>query len=176
MSFIGVVKEEEAGAELRTLYERIRAAYGFVPNFFTAQGRRPEFIRTQDALAGAVLGDGALPRHVKEQLAVVVSGLNTSSYCVALHMENLRTMGIDRPLGRKLATDYAAAPVEPNVLALFRFAEKLTRKPADIEAADYDALRQAGWSDEQVLEAVATIGVMNFFNRVSIGLGLMADF
>ena len=176
MSFVSQVSEEQASLELKPLYEHIRASWNFIPNYWLAQGRRPDVLRAQMALGAAISKDGALPRQLKEQISVVVSGINTSSYCVALHMELLRNLGIEKPIGRKLATDYEHAPAAPNVISLFRFADKLTRKPGDIVREDIEELKRAGWNEEQIYETVLTISLMNFFNRVSLGLGLMADF
>lgn len=175
MPFVSQIAEDEAGPELRPLYQQIRDAFGFIPNYFLAQGRAPNLIAAQMALNSAVTEDGALPRPVKEQIGLVVSGANTSSYCVALHMELLRTLGIEKPLGRKLATDFANAPVEAKVKLLYQFADKLTRRPADIEASDAAAVREA-WGEAALFETVLACALFNFYNRVSIGLGLMPDF
>ena len=176
MSFVSEIPEEQAGPELKPLYQDIRTGSNFIPNYWLAQGRRPDAIRAQMDLGTAISKDGALPRQVKEQINLVVSGINTSSYCVALHMELLRNLGIEKPIGRKLATDYEHAPVTPGVFALFRFADKLTRKPGDIVREDIEELKRAGWNEEQIYEAVLTVALLNFYNRVSLGLGLMADF
>jgi uncharacterized peroxidase-related enzyme len=176
MAWVPEIPEEQASPELRRLYEMIRPDFGFVPPFYKAQGLVPRAIEGQLPIFPAILGDGALPQKIKEQIAIVVSGLNTSSYCVALHLDLLRKFGIEKPIGRKLAVDYPHAPVDPNVQALFRFADKLTKSPGDIEQSDVDALRTAGWNDQQIIETVLTAALFNFANRVSIGLGLMADF
>jgi alkylhydroperoxidase family enzyme len=57
-----------------------------------------------------------------------------------------------------------------------RFADKLTRHPEDIEEADIETLKSAGWNDAAVRETVLTIAYFNFVNRVSLGLGLVAEF
>ncbi|MGA8102717.1 MAG: hypothetical protein WB869_11210, partial [Candidatus Acidiferrales bacterium] len=59
--------------------------------------------------------------------------------------------------------------------SLFRFADKLTRKPLEIEAEDVETLRAAGWGDEAVRETVLTVAYFNYINRVSFGLGLVGD-
>lgn len=176
MAWVPEIPEEQASPELRRLYEMIRPDFGFVPPFYKAQGLVPRAIEGQLLIFPAVLGDGALPQKLKEQIAIVVSGLNTSSYCVASHLDLLRKLGIEKPIGRKLAVDYPNAPVEPNVQALFRFADKLTKSPGDIVQSDVESLRTAGWNDQQIIETVLTAALFNFANRVSIGLGLMADF
>ena len=72
--------------------------------------------------------------------------------------------------------NYANAPVGEKVQAVLRFADKLTRKPMDIEASDAEAVRQAGWNDDALVESVLTVAYFNFINRVSFGLGLVAEF
>lgn len=176
MSFVSKVSEAEASPELKPLYQQIQEHYGFLPNYFQALGRAPQIIEKQMALAAVLLRDGALPAALKEKIMVVVSGINSSSYCVAAHMELLRRLGVEKALGRKLATDYASAPVEAKEMALFRFADKLTRNPSEIEHADVDAVFQSGWDEAALVETVLIVAWANFVNRVAFGLGLFADF
>jgi uncharacterized peroxidase-related enzyme len=175
MSFVAKISEEQAGPELKPVYEKIREHYGFLPNFFQALGRDPQAIEAQINLGGALLRDGALPAALKEQIMLVVSGINSSSYCIATHLELLRRLGVEKALGKKLAVNYPSAPVSGRDMALFRFADKLTRHPDDIEESDAGAMRQAGWEDAALVEAVLTVAWANFINRVALGLGLIED-
>lgn len=176
MSFVQQVEESEAGDQLTPIYQKIREGFGLVPNYFKALGPRPELILTHLELGERITQDGALPRAVKERLGLVVSGINSSSYCVAVHMEVLRKLGVEKSLGRTLAVNYPKAPVDEREQALYRFADKLTTKPGDVGQADIDALKQVGWDDPAVVETVLAVAYFNFINRVSLGLGLMADF
>ena len=176
MSYVSVIPEEQAGPELRPVYEKVRQGWNTILNFWQAQGRRPDLIQTELDLYTQTFMKGVLPQEMKEQIGIVVAGINTSSYCIALHMEVLRRMGIERPLARKLATDYENLKAEPKVMALFRFAAKLTKKPGDVAKEDVEELRKAGWGDDAIYETVMTVAVMGMFNRVSLGLGLVADF
>ncbi len=170
MSFV------KKGPELRLLYQKVRETFGFMPNYFLVQGRMPDLVEAQLMIRQVIMRDGVLSAATKGQIALVVSGINTSSYCVAAHLELLRGLGIEKPLGRTLATNYAKAPVSENVQALFRFADKLTRKPFDVTQDDADGVKAAGWEEAALFEAVLVVALMNFANRFAIGLGLMADF
>ncbi len=176
MPYTEAVKPEQAGPEVKKIYAEITERTGFLPNYFQAIARDPELLKAHVPLGAAIMKDGALPRVVKEQTGVMVSGLNTSSYCVAIHMEFLKGLGIEKAMGRKLATDYMNAAVDEKIKALFRFADKLTRQPEDFGQGDVDEVRKAGWSEGVVFETVMTVAYFNFVNRVSIGLGLVADF
>jgi uncharacterized peroxidase-related enzyme len=176
MPFVDEIEQAEATPQLREIYTQIEKGFGVLPHFFKALGPMPEVIDAQLRLTEAIMRDGALPAALKEQLAVVVSGINSSSYCIAIHMELLQKFGIDKPAARKFATDYLNAPVDDKTKVLFRFAEKLTRKPLDIDQPDVDEVLRAGWSQAALRETVLAVSFFNYINRVSFGLGLVADF
>ncbi len=176
MAWVKDVPPESASPAIREIYDGIREKFGMLPNYFTALGRSQPLLEAQLAIDPAIMEGGVLPRKIKEQIGLVVSGINTSSYCVALHMQLLTTYGIEKRFARTLAVDYANAAVEPKLLAMFRFADKLTRRSADVDQGDYDAPRAAGWQEAEIFEAAVAIAYFNFLNRVSIGLGLVADF
>ena len=175
MSYVAKISEEQAGPELKPLFDQIRAHYGFVPNYFQALGHFPEVIQTERAYAEVVMREGTLPAALKEKIMLVVSGINSSSYCIAAHMEVLNRLGVPKTVGRYLATDYTRAPVDDKEKALFRYADKLTRRPAEIDRADAQAVFQAGWDDRALIETVLVVALSNYINRISLGLGLVGE-
>jgi uncharacterized peroxidase-related enzyme len=175
MPYVNEVEEAQADPKLREMYSKIEQSLGFLPHYFKTLGAKPEVIQAQLAMNDAIMQDGALTLVLKEQIGLVVSGINSSSYCIMFHMELLRKFGVDKVLARKLSADYENAAVEPKVKTLFKFAAKLTRQQDDIEEADTDELKKAGWSDDAVRETVLTVAYFNYINRVSLGLGLVGD-
>jgi uncharacterized peroxidase-related enzyme len=177
MSWLPPTPEEKASPETKRIYEFLNTNWGFVPNYFQTLGHAPQLLQDQVNLFTHVMfQEGALPKIVKEQVALVVSGINLSNYCLAAHLEILGRLGIDKKQSRKLALDYTTSDVSPEVMELFRFAAKLTRQPADVEKPDFDRLRQAGWSDAAILETVLVVSLYACANRFSAGMGLVADF
>ena len=51
------------------------------------------------------------------------------------------------------------------------YAVKLTRTPGDMERADVDALRAAGFSDRDVLDIAEVTAYYAYANRIADGLG-----
>jgi uncharacterized peroxidase-related enzyme len=176
MPFVNEIEETQADPQLRGIYGNIEQAMGFLPHYFKALGAMPQAIEGQLHLNAAILNDGALSKAEKEQIGVVVSGINASSYCIVIHMELLQRLGIEKSLARKLVNDYENAAVPEKLKALFRFADKLTRKPVEIEDEDVQLLKKAGWDEAAIRETVLTVGYFNYVNRVSLGLGLVEDF
>jgi uncharacterized peroxidase-related enzyme len=56
--------------------------------------------------------------------------------------------------------------------AMLEFAEKLTLTPSNMRQADAQKLRDAGWTDRDILDIVHVCAYFNFRVRVVEGLGL----
>jgi uncharacterized peroxidase-related enzyme len=56
--------------------------------------------------------------------------------------------------------------------AMLEFAEKLTLAPSNMREADVQKLRDAGWTDRDILDIVHVCAYFNFRVRVVDGLGL----
>ena len=68
--------------------------------------------------------------------------------------------------------DIDSANVTRAEQALLRFVKLVTRHAYKTTADDVQALREAGWSDEQIAEAVYITALFAFFNRVADAFGL----
>lgn len=172
MAWIRVVEPEEAGAELKAVYEKTVGARGRLAAVHKIHSLHPESLTAHMALYMTLMfGRSPLSRRERELVAVAASRANGCSYCVAHHTDALRRFEKDAgalaavEAGRWEALDGRAA-------ALCRYAEKLTREPAGSSQADVAALRAAGLSDAEVLDAAQVTAYFNFVNRLVLGLGV----
>jgi uncharacterized peroxidase-related enzyme len=158
-------------------FEQIRSTFGFLPNFFRAQTLRPDLIEAELALiGGTMVKDGALSRRHKEYVFLVCSAANLSTYCVTAHCEIVRMLGIHGPEPEQVALDYNRTNLPPEDKALLSFALKLNKSARTVDAEDVDGLRTYGYSDAQILETILMVGIAQFANTVSFGLGTVPDF
>jgi uncharacterized peroxidase-related enzyme len=58
------------------------------------------------------------------------------------------------------------------VRALCDFAVKLTDRPAAVGRADVEALREVGWDDAAIHDAIQVIAYFNYINRVAEAVGI----
>ena len=58
---------------------------------------------------------------------------------------------------------------------MLRYARKLTAHVADIEKADFDAMRTAGCDDGEILEVNQVCAYFNYSNRLLNGLGVTTE-
>ena len=88
------------------------------------------------------------------------------------HEKDLRSEVGGEAAALAVQDDYRAAGLAAREVALLDYAVKLTKDPRAVGRADLDALRAAGFTDEQLVDAVQCIGYFNFINRVLDGLGV----
>jgi alkylhydroperoxidase family enzyme len=61
--------------------------------------------------------------------------------------------------------DYHGAPIGEAEKALFAFIDKMNRESTSIGAADVDAVKAAGWTDEALYDAITVCALFNFYNK-----------
>ncbi len=110
----------------------------------------------------------------RELLGAYVSGLNQCQFCHNSHVAFAEGHGIDPAVFGPLLKDVELAPVEARLKPVLNFAQKLTLAPYKITRQDYDATRNAGWSERALSDAVAVVALFNFFNRIVEGHGIRA--
>lgn len=81
----------------------------------------------------------------------------------------------DNTLVKHLKTDYTQAALDAQDKAMLAFAVKLTHEPETATQDDVTALKQAGFTEEQVVDIVLITCLFNFFNRLTLGLGVELD-
>lgn len=69
--------------------------------------------------------------------------------------------------------ELAAAPLDEPQRALLQFVELVTKHAYLTTPDDVQRLRDAGWTDPQVAEAVYITALFAFFNRVADAFGLV---
>jgi len=158
-------------------FAQIKSTFGFIPNLFRAQTIRPDLIEAELQLVGAILvKEGALTRKEKEYIFIVCSAANLSTYCVTAHCEMVRMLGIEGPEPEQIAIDHTAVKIPVRLKALLNFAAKLNNQGTKVSTDDIAALHTYGFSDEQILETVAVVGLAKFANFTAFGLGTAPDF
>src|SRR6516162_373736 len=136
MSYLPRVPPDE---KTSAIFDNMKAAFGFVPNFFRAQTMRPDLVETEVQLMAAILlGEGALTRQQKEYLFLVCSAANLSTYCVTAHCEIVRMLRIEGPEPEQIAVDYASTNIPVAFKALLSFARKLNDFPTQMGKDDID--------------------------------------
>ena len=91
------------------------------------------------------------------------------------HRRGLRRLIADDELVAAVEHDWTTAGLSAKRIAMLAYAVKLTETPAATTDADVDALRDAGFSDRDILDITEVVGYYAYANRIADGLGLQTE-
>ena len=71
-----------------------------------------------------------------------------------------------------IAKDWKKANLSERHQALCQFVEKVSEAPKQMKFEDLSSLKQTGYSDRAIHDAVQIIGYFNYINRIADSLGV----
>jgi uncharacterized peroxidase-related enzyme len=172
LTWLRVPEPDELPPEVHALWEPSLEKLGFVPNVLRLFALRPTHLLAWNAHYEELMkGDSGLTKAEREMIAVVVSVANDCDYCIAAHSAALRKLAKDEALADQIAADHRRAAIPDRMKTALDYAVKLTLRPREMVEADVQALRDAGWTDEDVMDVAEVTGIFNMSNRMASGLG-----
>lgn len=160
---ISRLERGEAGSAAVAIYDRYLRDRGNVPNMFRTLAHRPEILETAIAHMEAILNTGTLPKALKELVIVRTSQINRTPYCLASHTAICRRLGWSDKQMDDMAERALDTFTERERVAI-HLAEVMTLNAHGYTAEDFAALREH-FSEGEVVELMASIGLFNYFNR-----------
>src|SRR5246500_4081630 len=159
-------------------YAFFREQFGFVPKLFQEQMLRPDVVEAESqTLAQILMPEDLLSRIAKEHIVLIISAANLNTYFVAVHSQILTTLGVRLEDSNQIVEDHRCAAISPAEVALLDEVRKLACCPTGLHTEfDPIPLQAHGFSEPQILEAVAMAAVTNFLNTLQAGLGAVPDF
>ena len=172
MSRIPLIDRAATSADRKALLDQVNQAFGTTPNMFKAVANSPAALKSMWGSFGA-LGGGVINAKLGEQIAVAVADRNACEYCLAAHTALGRKAGVS---AEGMAAAQRGESADPATAAALTFALKLVNERGNVSEADMQAVRQAGFSDEQVVEILAHVALNLFTNYVNVAFAVPVDF
>lgn len=176
--FIDLVPTDQATGGRKELYdalERVRGK-GRVANLFKAYGAFPELGKANFERLNVLLDKGSLTRKFKEGLMTALAEVNRCDYCVSFHATQMLAAGAsDDEVKAALAMDPEKLGLSPKEQALFDFALRANGDPHSMTREDVDAVKKAGATDADIVEALETVNTGNAFNLINGALNVGPD-
>lgn len=172
MSHVPLVDRDTASGSVRDQLDQIQAVFGTVPSMFKAVANSSAALDSMWGSFGA-LGIGALGAEVGEQIAVAVANRNSCAYCLAAHTALGRQAGLTTDV---LADAQAGMSEDARIEALLGFALELVDERGQISSSAVETVREHGWTDEHIVEAIGHVALNLFTNYVNIALDVPLDF
>ena len=172
MDRIPLIDRHATTPERQQLLDQIHAAFGASPNMFRAVAHAPAALRSLWGSFGA-LGRGVIGAQLGEQIAVAVANRNQCHYCLAAHTALGKQAGLD---GDRLHAAQQGQSSDPRTRAALQFALAIVERRGQVSDADLQAVRDAGFNDEALVEIVAHVALNLFTNYVNIVFAVPVDF
>lgn len=172
MPRIPALKGNDAPEATKPILAQIKEAFGRVPNIFGTVANSPAALK---ALMGAFasLDEGVLAGTVHEAIALRVGEAHGCQYCVAAHSAKAQMAGLsaeETVAFRKGEVD------DPKLNAMLAFAGAMVEKRGRVSDDELKALRDQGWTDGEIVEAIAIVALNTYTNYVNAVVQTKLDF
>lgn len=165
MPRLNVVEPEKAQGDVKQVFEQLTQKMGRVLNIFKGMGNSSAALTAYLAPADA-LAKGQLSPQDREVVYLAVSQRNGCQYCLSAHTLLARKAGLGDD---EILAVRRFEPKAENHQALLRFVLRVIDTKGFVDDADLNAVRRAGYTDGQIAESIAFIGLAtysNLFNHV----------
>jgi len=141
---------------------------GFVPNVFLVLAHRPDEFRAFFAYHDALMEkESGLSKADMEMIVTATSGANNCQYCVVAHGAILRIRAKNPLIADQVAINYRKADIPPRQMVMLDFAMKVSLDAQNIVDADFDILRDHGFSNEDIWDIAGITSFFGLSNRMA---------
>ena len=163
-----VPRLEDLPEDVRARILAVQEKSGFVPNVFLALAHRPAEFRAFFAYHDALMDKpGGLSKAEREMIVVATSGANHCQYCVVAHGAILRVRAKNLLIADQVAINHRKADITPRQKAMLDFAMQVALESATVGEADFAALREHGFSDDDLWDIAAIAAFFALSNRMA---------
>lgn len=141
--------------------------------YFRVLARDPEALRERTLTDLDIFfnTDAGLPRTERELAAAAVSRENGCVFCASVHARFATEQGADRAQVQRLLDQGVTARFGARWDAIIDATTALTATPSRFGAAEVERLREAGFDELQLLDAIQAGAFFNWANRLMLSLG-----
>jgi uncharacterized peroxidase-related enzyme len=174
--WIASISPEQASGVLADAYRSQLDKLGHVTALTQIGSLYPEIVATRLRLYEvAESAPSRIPAWARRAIALLTSVLNGCKFCTVGHTRGLIEAGhAELADAIRLSPDTASSG-DAAVDALLTYTRRLVQHPGEIAEADIQALRDAGWSDLDILDVNNLSAYYSYINRVATGLGLTRE-
>ncbi len=165
MQRITAIKHEESTGKSKELLDGVNAKLGFVPKMIATMASSPAVLEAYLGFSGT-LGT-SLNAKLREQIALTVAEINGCGYCAAAHSAIGKMSGLDE---HAIENARRASSHDSKTDAALKFAAALVVSRGKVSSTDIEAVKSAGYTEKEISEIVANVGLnifTNYFNETA---------
>lgn len=174
MAYIELPDFEQMDTEIQELARPIMEKTGSLGEIFRLLAVRKDiYFATDSMVQNYLLAETELPYRTKEAIALLVSKENGCKMCVDVHKKIAKMLGMSEGEVERVLQGVEAMEVPESEKELLKFCIRASRKDNfKIRREDIESIKELGYSDSQIVEAVAITGYFNYINTLSNVFGL----
>jgi uncharacterized peroxidase-related enzyme len=113
--------------------------------------------------------DSFLSSEDRESIAAFTSSLNNCKFCTGSHKVFALSVGAnEEDLNKILSQKYSDLKLAP----ILDYVKKLTLTPSELKPEDVKKVKDAGYSEDELKDAITVCAAFNMFNRIVEGHGV----
>ena len=121
----------------------------------------------------SLIAETELPYSTKERIALLISLENNCKMCVDVHKGIAKMLGMTEEQIKEVLDGVDGIQCADSEKVLLRFCIRASQKDNyKMLQKDIDQVRESGYTDSQIIEAVAITGYFNYINTLSNVFGL----
>lgn len=164
------VDPEQAPDQIRRVYEELKKTKWRIPTMYRILAHHPEILRAHEDYFDAVMNRGVLDRRLKEKVAYKVAKLNSCAYSTASHYRYAIKCGATEE-DMKAVDEMKTQSMTQKEAAALKLAEAMSESGKRVTDKLFNNLRKF-FSSSEIIELLATVGLMVFASRLADALAL----
>ncbi len=163
MSRIAIPTLDEVPEASKPTLDAVHKQLGVVPNLFRLIGISPAALAAFTSYQGALTQ--ALDVRTRERIALAVAQVNGCDYCLSAH--TYLALNLAKISPQEVAMNRKGTSSDPKANAAVAFAAKVAQERGHVGNSDIAAVRNAGFTDAQIVEIVALVAENTFTNLLN---------
>lgn len=165
MTQITVPTRDDVSPANQATFDALKSKLGFVPNLYATLAHSENALGSYLALQGA---KSSITGKAREVVNLVVSQVNGCAYCLAAHTALGKMVGFDD--AQIMDIRRGTVPFDAKLDALARFTRTVVETRGHVDADALDAFLSAGWTEENLVDVIVTVGdktISNYLHSVT---------
>ena len=164
---------KDAPEASQELLGTVQNMLGSVPNMFRIISNSPAVLEGYLGLSAAI-SKGKLSAATRERIALAVAQVNGCDYCLAAH--TYLAQNVAKLNGVEIDANRAGTSTDAKAAVAVSFAVEIARSRGQIDKDAIAVVKDAGFSDEEIVEIIGNVALNVLTNYVNEVLDTEIDF
>jgi uncharacterized peroxidase-related enzyme len=164
MTRIPALRKDQVDPSLSEAMDRQQSQLGLVPESLLTMAYRPRMAVAWAALTAEVVGDGTIPRPLKQLVAYIASTAHGCRYCQAHTAHSAHRLGVSLDKLEHAWEFETSELFSAEERAALKLARDAAQVPNEVTDAHFEELKRY-YDNEQIVEIMGVIAMFGWLNR-----------